>query len=67
MIRLLMLAFLSMLAFKGVVFAQSGPVFSDAGPQAFSSAGSFASFGSFVTPRLQSSRTLGRVVVRKQT
>ena len=34
MIRLLMLAFLSMLAFKGVVFAQSGPVFSDTGPEA---------------------------------
>ena len=32
--RLLMLAFLSMLAFKSVVFAQSGPVFSDSGPEA---------------------------------
>jgi len=29
-----MLAFLSMLAFKSVVFAQSGPVFSDSGPEA---------------------------------
>jgi hypothetical protein len=29
-----MLAFLSMLAFKGFVFAQSGPVFSDTGREA---------------------------------
>ena len=34
MIRLLLLAFLSMLVLKGVVFAESGPVFSDTGPDA---------------------------------
>jgi len=34
MVRLLLLAFLSMLAFEGVVFAESGPVFSDTGPEA---------------------------------
>ena len=34
MIRLLLLAFLSMLVFEGVVFAESGPVFSDTGPEA---------------------------------
>ena len=32
--RLLLLALLSTLAFEGVVFAQSGPVFSDTGPDA---------------------------------
>jgi CubicO group peptidase (beta-lactamase class C family) len=34
MIRLLLLAFLSTLVFEGVVFAESGPVFSDTGPEA---------------------------------
>jgi CubicO group peptidase (beta-lactamase class C family) len=34
MIRLLLLVFLSILAFEGVVFAESGPVFSDTGPDA---------------------------------
>ena len=34
MIRLLLLAFLSILAFERVVFAESGPVFSDTGPDA---------------------------------
>jgi hypothetical protein len=34
MIRLLLLAFLSTLIFEGIVFAQSGPVFSDTGPEA---------------------------------
>ncbi len=34
MIRLLLLAFLSILLFEGVVFAESGPVFSDTGPDA---------------------------------
>jgi CubicO group peptidase (beta-lactamase class C family) len=34
MIRLLMLALISILVFKGAVFAQSGPVFSDTGPDA---------------------------------
>jgi len=34
MIRPLLLAFLSMLVFEGVVFAESGPVFSDTGPEA---------------------------------
>ena len=34
MIRLLLLAFLSILVFDGVVFAESGPVFSDTGPDA---------------------------------
>jgi hypothetical protein len=33
MIRLLLLAFLSMLVFEGVVFAESGPVFSDTVPR----------------------------------
>ena len=32
MIRLLLLAFVSMLVLEGVVFAESGPVFSDTGP-----------------------------------
>ena len=34
MVRLLLLAFLSTLAFGGVVLAESGPVFSDTGPEA---------------------------------
>jgi CubicO group peptidase (beta-lactamase class C family) len=34
MMRLLLLALISTLAFEGVVFAQSGPVFSDSGPDA---------------------------------
>ena len=34
MIRLLLLAFVSMLVLEGVVFAESGPVFSDTGPDA---------------------------------
>lgn len=34
MIRLLLLAFLSILVFEGAVFAESGPVFSDTGPDA---------------------------------
>jgi CubicO group peptidase (beta-lactamase class C family) len=34
MIRLLLLALLSTLIFEGIVFAQSGPVFSDTGPDA---------------------------------
>ncbi|WP_245473865.1 serine hydrolase domain-containing protein [Bradyrhizobium zhanjiangense] len=34
MIRPLLLAFLSMLVFEAVVFAESGPVFSDTGPEA---------------------------------
>jgi CubicO group peptidase (beta-lactamase class C family) len=34
MIRLLLLAFLSILVFERVVFAESGPVFSDTGPDA---------------------------------
>jgi hypothetical protein len=34
MIRLLLVAFLSILVFEGVGFAESGPVFSDTGPDA---------------------------------
>ena len=34
MIRLLLLAFLTMLVLEGVAFAESGPVFSGAGPEA---------------------------------
>src|SRR5438876_1900350 len=34
MIRLLLLAFVSMLVLEGVIFAESGPVFSDTGPEA---------------------------------
>ena len=34
MIRLLLLAFVSTLVLKGVVFAELGPVFSDTGPEA---------------------------------
>ena len=34
MIRLLLLAFVSMLGPESVVFAESGPVFSDTGPEA---------------------------------
>ena len=34
MIRLLLLAFVSMLVLEGVVFAESGPSFSDTGPEA---------------------------------
>jgi hypothetical protein len=34
MVRLLLLAFLSTLSFGGVVLAESGPVFSDTGPEA---------------------------------
>jgi hypothetical protein len=34
MIRLLLVTFVSMVVLEGVVFAESGPVFSDTGPEA---------------------------------
>jgi hypothetical protein len=56
MIRLLMLAFLSMLAFKGVVFAQSSPVFSDTGPEVEA----YGASKDYPVPRLNTHRVSGR-------
>jgi hypothetical protein len=57
MIRLLLLAFLSMLVLKGVVFAESGPVFSDTGPDAEA----YGASRGYPCPLLSTHQATGRI------
>jgi hypothetical protein len=56
MIRLLLLAFLSILVFEGVVLAESGPVFSDTGPDAEA----YGASKGYPVPPLNTHRVSGR-------